>query len=174
MKRREGREIEKLRIEGPGSSFVMGDMEVEAEAEGSPRPETVHPPRVKHCNCEVGLFKQLREMVARGEALARDFLADAAKDRICASLDVRFVAGQVTGMTVTDATGKAEAISLGDRIEVHAIRKGRGWGEFVREDLLKLAEALLFSGQVSVFMYQGRMSGSLYSETFSHVAASKQ
>lgn len=159
MKRREGREIDDLRIEGVGSSFVMGDREIEAEGDGNGegpeagasgvRPETVHPPRVKDCNCEVGLFKQLRETVARGEVMERSFLAAAADEQRSGAFYIEFEHGQLQD-------------------------NGRDWRGQMNEELRKLAEALMFSGKFSVLMVGGQMLGTGYWEDFVQAKACKQ
>ncbi|MGH9859167.1 MAG: hypothetical protein ACRD5F_03980, partial [Candidatus Acidiferrales bacterium] len=109
--------------------------------EQSPRPERVHPPRTKSCNCEVGLFKQLREMVARGEVLDRSFVAGAAEEACSAAFVVEFADGQVQ-------------------------ESGRDWDRLLNPAVRKLAGALMFSGKIAVLMVGGRIMGSDYTEVF--------
>ncbi len=148
MKRRGNREIERMEVEGLGSSFVLGGTELEAEAEGSPRPETVHPPRVKNCNCDMGLFKQLREMVARGEVMERSFMAAAADAQNSAAFCIEFEHGRLQD-------------------------DGREWQVRVNPELKKLAEVLMFSGKFEVLMVGGRVVSTGYVEDFSHGKASR-
>jgi hypothetical protein len=109
-------------------------------AEINPRPEQVEPPKLEGCACAVGLFNQLRQKVARGEVLDRWYQGWLAREECTVSIDVRFELGQPW----PDNTRDARAV--------------------LNKDLLRLIEALLFSGQVSVLVYEGRVVGSLLTE----------
>jgi len=113
-----------------------------AEAsEITPRPEQVEPPKLESCQCAVGLFNQLRQMVARGDVLRDWFAKQLAERRCTASYRVDFEGGEFC--------------------ETKPF-----WDEKLDPQLRELLKALLFSGGVSLHVREGRMVETALWETY--------